>query len=138
MGVFPFSINIKADKNDLNLLLSEYAKNDIFRRAFSFSFLDNGDFDAGIEAVFDNFLPTNYLIFIFLSNAHGSIVIYTNGFEHLFNFDDRSEFINYMCNAWDKRLEYVYCNFGTLLLDTKKYHRSRNKLYSKYYKKLKL
>lgn len=138
MGVFNFYINIKCSKNDSSLLLSEYQKNSIYCQTFAFNSFTNSGFDAGIEAILDNFLPTNYLIYSFLSKANDDIVISTNGFDHLFDFKIRSEFINFMCNAWEDRLEYLYCNFGTLLIDMKKYHKSRNKLFSKYYRKFKL
>ncbi len=140
MGVFSFYIDIKADENVLNSLMNIYNANPLFQTAFHFArFTDeyDGKFNAGISSYIDNFLPANHLIYKFLSSVDVKcIYMKTNGIERNFDFPQKSDFISFMYTSWENRLDYAYRQYGTILINVKKYRQSRNKLYWRYYKKI--
>lgn len=140
MGALDFYIDIKADESALNSLMNIYNSNPLFQTAFNFARFTNEydiKFNAGISSVIDNFLPANHLIYKFLSLVNVKcIYIKTNGIEHNFDFPQKSDFISFMYCSWESRLDDAYRQYGTVLINVKKYRQSRNKLYWRYYKKV--
>lgn len=141
MGAWDFFVDIKVTPDDAKRLLQEYNSNKLYQSIFHFGidseWLD-GEYNAWISSVIDNFLPANHLTFRFLSEIKentGSFPIKTYKTERLFDFERKSDFINFMYNAWEQRIDLAYRQVGVIILDPKKYDKTRNKLYRKYYKK---
>lgn len=93
MGSWNFYIDLKVDSDDANALLQEYISSDLFQSAFSYAMFPewmDRNFNVGISGVIDNFLPTNNLIYKFLSKfKKGSLYIRTNGVERFYDFEKK-------------------------------------------------
>jgi len=142
LGVWDFHINLKIGTNDANSLLKVYNSNELYQSAFHYGivveWLEN-EYNVGISSVIDSFLPANSLIFQFLSTSsgeHPNYYIKTRDVERSFNFDRKADFINFMYNVWEDKIDAYYKQMGGLLLDHRNYYKIRNRLFKKYYKKL--
>ena len=137
MGSWNYYIEIKTDKSTLDRMIFEYKQNRTYQEVFRFeSFEDWCDdgYNAGFEAIIDNFLPTNYLIYNFLSRYIScDLCIKTNGVKRKYDFIKKSEFIKFMYDVWEEKIDYVYDQLGVMVIKNKQYHKTRSKLYKKHY-----
>ena len=89
MGTWNFTIDLKINTEDINTLIHEYRKIS-YQQAFHFGVLENSEddeFKAGISSVIDNFLPSNHLIYNFLSTIDTKERIYIKTREIIKIFD---------------------------------------------------
>ena len=140
MGAWNYYIEIKADKQILDDMLSSYEQNKAYQTAFNFAKKDgsclNG-YNAGIEAVIDNFLPANHLIYKFLAPyVSCNLCIKTNEIERAYDFTQKADFIKFMYDAWEQNIDSAYERLGTMVVNHKRYYKLRNRLYKKYFIKI--
>ena len=139
MGSLDYFIEIRTDSSTLNNMIQEYSRNSIYQSAFFFG-KNNDDCDgmsAGFIVAIDNFLPANHLIYDFLTNYIScDLHIETNGNKRKFDFGKKRDFIKYMYDIWERKIDFAYENFGAIIINHKNYYKQRNKLYRKYYKKI--
>lgn len=139
-----FYINLKIDKSYTKVLYDKYYSNEIFRLAFIFKNFDkfsDDDFNICIEALIDNFLPSCMIIYEFLEGfkqAKFNFQIETMGIKYDWDFDNKSKFISFMYDKWEKKILYVYSQLGALLIDYNKYYINRRKFFKKKYRKIQL
>lgn len=139
MGSLDFFINIKIESGDANMLLQEYKRNALYQSAFHYGIIEewlHSEFNAGISSVIDNFLPANILIYRFLSQLQDTkdgFQIETLEIQRPFDFENKSDFVNFMYNIWEEKIDLAYQQFGVIVIDHKQYYKIRNKLYKKYY-----
>ena len=140
MGSWNYYIEIKTDKITLEHMIFEYEKNQTYQEMFYFGKFEDGfgdDYNAGFVSIIDNFLPANHLIYNFLSNyLPCSLYIRTNGIEFTYDFTKKSDFIKFMYDAWESKIDFAYDQLGVIAINYKRYHKIRNKLYKKYYIKI--
>jgi len=139
VGSWNYYIEIKTDKSTLDRMALEYKQNQTYQEIFRFEIFEGccDGYHAGVEALIDNFLPTNYLIYHFLScHASCDLCIRTNGIEQKYDFVKKSEFIKFMYDAWEEKIDFVYAQLGVIVIKNKQYYRTRNRLYKKYYVKI--
>ena len=138
MGALNFSIECCVSLENVKILFKEYEGKNIYQKAFSFNSFDENisNYDVGIIAMLDNFLPACSLIYKFLSMVQEKIKIRTNNIETIFNFSESKDFTIFMYSCWYEKIENMFRNYGTVLLNSKKYYKIRNKLYNKYYEKI--
>lgn len=140
MGSWNYYIEIKIDRITLDRMISEYEKNQTYQEMFYFGKCEDGfndDYNAGFASVIDNFLPANHLIYNFLSNYLScNLYIRTNGIELTYDFTQKSDFIKFMYDAWESKIDFVYDQLGVIVINLKRYHKIRSKLYKKYYIKI--
>lgn len=139
MGSWNFYIELKADDDTIKDMLYEYTKNTVYQTAFYFGYIEN-DYNDEYKMIFvsviDDFLPVNHLIYSFISHYMcDKIYIKTNNIKRIFDFEKKSDFVKFMYDTWEDKIDFVYGNLGVILIDYKKYYKVRNKLYRKYYKK---
>ena len=135
MGSWNFFIELKVESTELNVLTNAYI-NSIYQKAFYFGISEN-TYNVGISSVMDNFLPANHLIYEFLSLiAYKEFSIRTNNIERIFDFKNKADFISFMYNTWEQKIDSTYQQFGVFLMPIDNYYKHRNKLYKKYYQKL--
>lgn len=140
MSSWNYYIEVKANEELLNHMILEYNKNSTYKKVFHFGVIQNScndSYTVGFVSTIDNFLQANYLIYNFLFNyiAH-NLYIKTNGTECIFNFTKKSDFIKFMYDAWESKIDYIYNQLGVIIIDYKQYPKIRNKLYKKYYIKI--
>lgn len=140
MGSWNYYIEIKTDKITLDRMISEYETNQAYQEAFYFGKVEDGfqdGYNAGFASVIDNFLPANHLIYNFLSNyLPCNLYVRTNGIERAYDFTQKSDFIKFMYDSWKSKIDSVYDQLGVIVLNHKRYHKIRSKLYRKYYIKI--
>ena len=139
MSVWEFYLELKTDDSTLDKMMCEYNKNSIYQTAFSFNVVDYdyiGEYKGNFSSVIDNFLPANYLIFNFLKSfVPSNSYIKANDIEHVFNFVKKTDFLKFVFDAWKPHIDYAYEHVGVIMIDVRRYHQIRNKLFWKYYKK---
>lgn len=142
MGSLNFNIRLKIEHDVAYNLLREYENSDLYKETFYYGILVDwlkSDYIAEITSNIDSFLPANTLIYYFLcsqSIQECSLIINTQGEDHLFDFETKSEFICFMYKVWENRIDDIYHRYGTIILNPKTHIRTRNKLFKKYYKRL--
>lgn len=141
MGACDFYISLKIEEDAANQLLKTYSRNELYKSAFYYGIaveqVEN-KYIAGISSVIDSFLPACSLIFQFLLTGIGEnphFYVKTRDVEQLFDFEKKADFINFMYNAWEEKIDMYYMRMGGLLLDQRNYYEARRKLFKKYYKK---
>ena len=140
MGSWNFYIELKANDFIIKNMLREYTENTVYQSSFYFGHIES-DYEDEYKMIFvsviDNFLPVNHLIYNFLSHyMYDKIYIKTNNIKHIFDFEKKSDFVKFMYDTWESKIDFVYDNLGVILINYKKYYKVRNKLYRKYYKKI--
>mgnify|MGYP000082222549 FL=1 len=139
MGAWDFYVNLKIDASDAYALLAAYKNNALYQNAFHYGIAQNSaadEYNAGITSVIDSFLPANILIFSFITenlNKKSDFQIKTLDIERDFDFEKKVDFINFMYNAWEEKIDAYYKLFGGVLLNHNDYVKARSKLYRKYY-----
>lgn len=139
MGSWNFYLELKTDTITLNNMIREYNQNSTYQTAFHFGIIEGyckTGFNTGFSSVIDNFLPENHLIYNFLSHfvsCHSYIK--ANEIEHMYDFSEKSDFIKFMYDAWETKIDFVYEQLGALVINHKQYYKTRDKLHKKYYKK---
>ena len=137
MGSWNYYIEVKADNETLQRMISEYEQSQIYKKMFFFGKCKDGygdGYNAGIMSVIDNFLPSSHLIYSFLSSyIICDFYIKTNGIERIFDFTRKSDFIKFMYDAWEDKIDFVYDQLGVIAIDCARYHKVRSKLHRKYY-----
>ena len=91
-----------------------------------------------IESCFENFLVSNYKIFDFIEQIkrkNEDFFFTTNEIKQSWHFVTKSDFLNFMYQKWEKKLDRFYCQYGTLVIPPKKYWKTHRKLFKKYYRK---
>ena len=140
MGSWNYYIEIKTDRITLDRMISEYEKNQTYQEMFYFGKCEygfNDGYNAGFVSVIDNFLPANHVIYNFLSNYLScGLYIRTNGIERTYDFTRKSDFIKFMYDVWESKIDFVYDQLGVIVINHKRYHKIRSKLYKKYYIKI--
>lgn len=142
MGIWNFFIDLNVELEDATTLLQEYENSHLYQNVFHYGIVSvqaKSEYAAGISSVIDNFLPANNLIYSFLSREkerNGSFYIRTGEVVRLFDFEKKSEFINFMYNTWESSIDMAYKKVGVIIIDQNQYLKNRNRLYKKYYKKL--
>ena len=142
MGIWDFFIDLKIELNDATTLLDEYENSNLYRNIFHYGIIADeakSEYIAGISSIIENFLPANNLIYSFLSQGkkrNGNFYIRTGGIERLFDFEKKSEFINFMYNTWETNIDIAYKNVGVIIINQNQHLKIRNKLYKKYHTKL--
>ena len=140
MSIWHYYIELKADPVTVENMISVYNDNMEYRDTFVFEAAsdENEDgYSAGISSIIDNFLPANYLIYNFLSRFSScGFSIKTNNIERIYDFVGRADFIKFMYDSWQPQIDFLYSQFGTIVINYKDYSKVRNKLYKKYYKKI--
>ncbi len=137
MSSWNYYINLKINEQTFDNMVFEYNQNSAYQAAFHFGKIEGGSSDGynvGIISVIDNFLPANHLIYNFLSHYIScDLYIKTNGVEHRYDFSKKSDFIKFMYEVWENKIDFVYDQLGVMVINHKQYHKTRNKLYKKYY-----
>ena len=137
MGSWNYYIEIKIDGQTLNRMISEYKQHQTYQEVFYFGKSEDGcseGYSAEIISIIDNFLPANHLIYNFLSKYHSyGLCIKTNDIERTFDFIQKSDFIKFMYDIWENKIDFVYDQLGVIAIKYKQYHKIRSKLYKKYY-----
>lgn len=140
MGSWNYYIDLKVDKSILEDMIYKYQQNKTYQAAFYFGKKDesfSNNYNAGFMAVIDNFLPTNHLIYNFLSlYASHDLYIRTNRIERIYDFTRKSQFVKFMYDVWEKKIDFAYESLGVIVLDYKQYYKIRNRLYKKYYMRI--
>lgn len=140
MGSWNYYIEIKADKPTLDRMVFEYSQNPTYQEAFHFGTLESSysdGYNAEFVSIIDDFLPANHLIYNFISHyVSCNLFIKTNGIECIYDFAKKSDFIKFMYDAWESKIDFVYDQLGVIMVKYKRYHKTRNKLYKKYYMRI--
>lgn len=139
MGALNYYIKIAGDEQCLNTIAAEYAQNTVWREMFGLTVCENedGKHTLEIEALIDNFLPTNHMLFSFLSRwAACDLYIVDDCEEYLFGTMSKTDFMQYMYRRWESKIDFAYSQFGTMIVKYRHYHKNRRKLYAKYYIKI--
>lgn len=141
MGVPNFYITIAASKNSAELLQEMYMQDskyfDVFNCAI-LEFLPDNRAVVGIESVIENFLVANSLIFKLLNEVSkntNDLDIMTLDTKKHWDFQNCRDFVVFMYDVWHNKIEYVYEQFGTIVISSKRYWKTRSRLFKKYYKK---
>ena len=139
MGSLNYYIKIAGDSQALAQIAAEYTHNKTYQETFGLMMCEegNGEFTLGIEALIDNFLPTNHMLFsLFSRYAIYDLYIVDDQGKQKIGAMSKTDFIQYMYCKWENRIDLVYAQFGTMVIKYKRYHRNRKKLYPKYYVKI--
>ena len=141
MGIWHCYISIKTNDTALDHLAMKINSNPSYKKAFHFGICKDkefaeDDFLGGFSFVFDNFLITNYLIYDLLFGLKtDDLWIKTNGIKRKFDFSSKADFIKFMFEAWEKQIDYIYNQFGVMVVSNNEYIKTRNKLHGKFYVK---
>lgn len=122
---------------DAYSLLEVYRNNALYQSAFHFGIAPKwaeDDCNVGISSVIDSFIPANILIFEFITeniDKKTNIHIKTLDIERAFDFEKKVDFINFMYNAWEEKINAYYKLTEAMLLNQNDY-KVKNMLYGKY------
>ena len=135
MGCADFGLNIYLEKKyegKLDFIINELKKHNVFSTYFYK--LDDGSFKVYLFCLFDNFLPTNIIIYnIFDSINDGGIIIETEQSKKEFSFKNDIEYLTFIYNDLKERMMWCYQSMGYLGIERANYYKNRHK---RKYKKL--
>lgn len=135
MGCADFYLNIYLEEkyeNKLDFIINELKKHNIF--SFRFSKLEDGSFKIYLFCLFDNFLPTNIIIYnIFGLVNDGGISIETNQSKSEFSFKNDNEYLTFIYSEQKTRMMFYYQSMNYLGIEHTNYYKNR---YKRKYKKL--
>lgn len=87
-------------------------------------------------------MPSCILIYEFLEIVKqelASFTIDTSGIKYDYNFKNKTQFIGFMYNIWERKILATYSQLGAVIINHKNYYRNRRKiLHKKIYKKFDL
>lgn len=141
MGVETFYIGVIVDKDSAESLKKTYKEHSIYSDVFNcanLKVLSENKILVGMESVIENFMMANSLIFELLnkfSNHSKSFDIITLNAEKHWDFQSRRDFMIFMYDVWERKIEHLYEQYGTIVISPKRYWKTRSRLYKNYYKK---
>ena len=68
-----------------------------------------------------------------LHHRFHNLHIKTNTFERPYDFVNKADFIKFMYDSWENKIDAVYEIFGVMIIGYEKYQTTRRKLYNKHY-----
>ena len=133
-----FDLNIYLEKKyeeKLDFIINELKKHNIFS-IFMWKLRD-GIFKIELYCLFDNFLPTNIIIYnIFDSINDGGIIIETEQSRKEFSFTSSKEYLSFVYDKLETKMLAYYQSIGYFGIESANYYKNRHKRkYKKFYHK---